>query len=238
MVLAGASFALHFQWIRGRLGVVWRDPELRLYLGILLSGAVLIGADLLIDDTYYSMHQAVRLAAFQIVSIVTTTGFATADFDAWPYFSCALLFLMMFVGGCSGSTGGSVKVARILIVAKKIVVDLRRLARPHAVLPLRVGTRAIPDDVVSAVTTFFVLFLVLFTFGGLALTVMGLDPESAFSASAACLGNIGPGFGSVGPTLTYAPLPAAAKLLLSALMIVGRLELYTVLVLIFLKRWA
>ena len=171
-----------------------------------------------------------------MTSIMTTTGFATADFDAWPHFSCAFLFLVMFVGGCAGSTGGSVKVVRILIVTKKIAVDLKRLVRPHAVLPLRVGD-AIPDDVVSAVTTFFVLFLVLFAAGGLALTMMGLDPESAFSASAACLGNIGPGFGSVGPTMTYAPLPAAAKLMLAVLMIVGRLELYTVLVLLFLKRW-
>jgi len=203
----------------------------------LLIGTVLIGGNLLLDETYYGLHEAIRLAAFQVTSIVTTTGFATADFGAWPYFSYAFLYLMMFVGGCSGSTGGSVKVVRILIVTKKIAVDLRRLARPHAVLPLRVGDRTIPNDVVSAVTTFFVLFLVLFAAGGLALTVMGLDPESAFSASAACLGNIGPGFGSVGPTMTYAPLPAAAKLLLSVLMVIGRLELYTVLVLLFLKRW-
>jgi trk system potassium uptake protein TrkH len=237
MLLAGASFALHFQWIRGKPGPVIRDPEFRLYLAILLIGTVLIGGNLLLDETYYGLHEAIRLAAFQVTSIVTTTGFATADFGAWPYFSYALLYLMMFVGGCSGSTGGSVKVVRILIVTKKIAVDLRRLARPHAVLPLRVGDRTIPNDVVSAVTTFFVLFLVLFAAGGLALTVMGLDPESAFSASAACLGNIGPGFGSVGPTMTYAPLPAAAKLLLSVLMVIGRLELYTVLVLLFLKRW-
>jgi trk system potassium uptake protein TrkH len=123
-----------------------------------------------------------------------------------------------------------------MIVAKKLIVDLKRLIQPHAVLPVRIGPRAIPDDVVNSVTTFFMLFLTLFAGGGLLLGLMGLDFVSAFSASAACIGNIGPGFGAVGPTQTYAPLPDMAKLLLVGLMIVGRLELYTVLVLLFLWR--
>ena len=173
---------------------------------------------------------------FQVTAIVTTTGFATADFDSWPHFSQALLFLLMFVGGCAGSTGGSVKVARIMIVAKKLATDLKRLVQPRAVFPVRVGLRAIPDDIVTSVTTFFLLFLAVFATGGLLLSAMGLDMVTAFSASAASLGNIGPGFGHVGPTLTYAPLPAAAKLLLVVMMLVGRLEVYTLLVLLFLWR--
>jgi trk system potassium uptake protein TrkH len=237
MFLAGANFALHFQWIRGRVGVALKDPEFRTYCGILLGGTFFIVVNLLLHKAY-GLVDAIRLAAFQVVSVVTTTGYATADYDIWPHFSKALLFVAMFVGGCAGSTGGSVKVVRILIVLRKIAVDLRRMVRPHAVLPLHVGTRTIPDNVVSAVTTFFVLFLLLFAIGGLGLTMMGMDPESSFSASAACLGNIGPGFGSVGPVMNYAHLAAPAKLLLAALMIVGRLELYTVLVLIFLRRWA
>jgi trk system potassium uptake protein TrkH len=179
---------------------------------------------------------ALRLGVFQSTTIVTTTGFATADFDQWPAFSRVLLFLMMFIGGCAGSTGGSVKVARIMIVAKKLIVDLKRLLQPHAVLPVRIGPRAIPDEVVTSVTTFFILFLTLFAAGGLLLGLMGMDFVSAFSASAACIGNIGPGFGLVGPTQTYALLPDPAKLLLVGLMIVGRLELYTVLVLLFFWR--
>ena len=171
-------------------------------------------------------------------SIVTTTGYTTADFDSWPHFSRALLFLLMFVGGCAGSTGGSVKVVRIVIVAKKLATDLRRLVRPHAVLPVRLGDRAIPDDVVTSVTTFFLLFLGLFAVGGLVLALLGLDPITAFSASAACIGNVGPAFGEVGPSQTYAPLPVPAKLVLASLMIVGRLEIYTVLVLLFLPRRA
>ena len=238
MVLAGASFALHFQWIRGRARPLLRDPEFRLYIGIVAVGALLIASDLLLQRTYEGVGAAVRFAIFQASAIVTTTGFATADFDTWPDFSRAMLFVMMFVGGCAGSTGGSVKVVRILIVVKKMVVDLRRMVRPHAMLPLRVGNKAVPEDVVSAVTTFFLLFVVLFTAGGLLLTLMGVDALSAFSASAACLGNIGPGFGAVGPTMNYAALPGLAKLLLALMMIVGRLELYTILVLFFLRRRA
>ncbi len=142
----------------------------------------------------------------------------------------------MFTGGCAGSTGGSVKIVRLLIVFKKIAVDVKRVLQPHAVLPVQLRGRAIPDDVVSSVTTFFVLFVLLFVSGGVSLTVMGLDPVTSFSAAAACLGNVGPGFGEVGPSLTYAGLPAPAKVLLALLMIVGRLELYTVIVILFFRR--
>ncbi len=112
------------------------------------------------------------------------------------------------------------------------------MLQPHAVLPVRLGSRSVPDDVVSSVTTFFVLFLLLFALGGIALTIFGVDPVAAFSASAACLGNIGPGFGAVGPTMDYASLPAVAKVLLAVLMVVGRLELYTVMVILFFRRVA
>ena len=238
MLLGGASFALHFHWIRGRPEPLLRDPEFRLYIGIVAVGTLLIASDLWLQNAYEGVGSALRFAVFQAATIVTTTGFATADWDAWPDFSRALLFVMIFVGGCAGSTSGSVKVVRILIVVKKVAVDLRRMVRPHAMLPLRVGRKAIPEDVVSAVTTFFLLFLVLFIAGGLLLTMMGLDVLSAFAASAACLGNIGPGFGAVGPTMNYAALPGLAKLLLALMMIVGRLELYTILVLFFLRRRA
>jgi len=238
MLLCGASFALHFHWIRGRPEPLLRDPEFRLYIGIVAVGTLLIASDLWLQNAYEGVGSALRFAVFQAATIVTTTGFATADWDAWPDFSRALLFVMIFVGGCAGSTSGSVKVVRILIVVKKVAVDLRRMVRPHAMLPLRVGRKAIPEDVVSAVTTFFLLFLVLFIAGGLLLTMMGLDVLSAFAASAACLGNVGPSFGAVGPTMNYSALPGLAKLLLALMMIVGRLELYTILVLFFLRRRA
>ena len=236
MLAAGANFALHFHLLRGRPGPLLRDPEFRLYLTILGSATVLITADLVINGEAEGLLEALRLGLFQSATIVTTTGYATADFDAWPNFSRALLFLLVFVGGCAGSTAGSVKVVRIMIVLKKLAVELKQLIRPHAVLPVRVGNRAIPEDVVTAVTTFLLLFLGLFAAGGLVLSFMGLDPITAFSAAASALGNIGPGFGLVGPAQNYGWLPAGAKLLLMAMMIIGRLELYTVLVLLFLRR--
>jgi trk system potassium uptake protein TrkH len=235
MFLAGANFALHFWWLRGRPRRLLGDHEFRFYLGVIVGGTILLASDLVIAKQY-GVLESIRLAVFQATSIVTTTGFATANYNDWPSFSTVLLFLMMFIGGCAGSTGGSVKVARIMIVAKKLIIDLKRLLQPHAVLPIRIGNRAIPEEVVGSVTTFLILFLALFAAGGLLLGMMGLDMVSAFSASAACIGNIGPGFGMVGPDETYGPLPDPAKLLLVGLMIVGRLELYTVLVLVVMWR--
>ncbi len=234
MLLAGVNFALHFHVLRGRsLATVIRDSELRVYLGLILVAAIAIGGDLVLHSGQAPV-EALRLGSFQTVTVITTTGFATADFDAWPNFSRGLLFMLMFVGGCGGSTGGSIKVARILIVLKRLVVEVKRTLRPHAVIPVRLSGRVLPDDVVAAVTTFFLIFLALFAVGGLLLTVLGLDPISAFTASATCLANVGPGFGEVGPTHTMSALPVAAKIILMTLMIVGRLELYTVLVAVFL----
>ncbi len=236
MVVSSANFGLHFKLLRGKPGPLLRDPEFRLYLAILAAATALLAADLMVQGHNDSFLSALRLGAFQSATIVTTSGFATADFDAWPNFSRALLLLLMFIGGCTGSTGGSVKVVRAMILLKKLAIDLKRLIRPHAVLPVRVGLRAVPEDVVTSVTTFMLLFLGLFGAGGLILAFLGLDLVSAFSASAACLGNVGPGFGAVGPMQNYAGLVAPAKLVLIVLMIVGRLELYTVLVTLYLCR--
>lgn len=235
IVLSAANFALHFNLLRGRpLTTITRDPELRLYLGLLLAATVLITGDLLLHGVSTDPLEALRLGAFQSATVITTTGYTTANYDAWPSFSRALLFILMFVGGCGGSTAGSVKVVRILIVFKRIGVEIKRMVQPRAILPVRIGRRAIPDEVVSKVTTFFLLFIVLFVVGGLLLVMTGLDPISAFAASATCLANVGPGFAEVGPTHTMSQLPNMAKLILVALMIMGRLELYTALVALFL----
>ncbi len=238
IIIGGANFALHFQWIRGRPGPLFSDNEFRFYLSLLSLATVLLVADLMLNQDQ-SLLSALRYGVFQAATIMTGTGYATADFDAWPHFSRALLFMLMFVGGCAGSTTGSVKVARLMIVLRKIVADLKRILRPHAVIPVRIGERAIPEGVVTSVTTFFILFLALFAFGGLALSLMGYDMITAFSASAACLANVGPGFNLVGPTQNYAFFIPPAKLLLMAMMIIGRLELYTVLVMLFMlpRRW-
>jgi len=233
MVLAGANFALHFRLLRGRASPLFRDTEFRLYLMILMVAASVIFLDLWMNGIGAGFEERLRHAAFQAAAIVTTTGFVTADFEAWPVLSQGFIFLLFFVGGCAGSTGGSVKVVRHLIVIKKIKVELRRLIRPHAVLPVRMGSRAIPEEIVTSVMTFLLLFIGLFAVGGVLLSAMGLDRITAFSASASCLANVGPGFGDIGPVDNYAGLPVPAKLLLTGWMLIGRLELYTVLVLVF-----
>jgi len=238
IIIGGANFALHFQWIRGRPGPLFRDDEFRFYVSLLSLAIVLVVADLMLNQGE-GLVGALRYGIFQVATILTGTGYATADFDAWPHFSRALLFMLMFVGGCAGSTTGSVKVARWMIMLRKIVADLKRILRPRAVIPVRLGQRAVPEAVVTSVTTFFILFLSLFALGGLTLSLMGHDMITAFSASAACLANVGPGFGLVGPAQDYAFFAPPAKLLLVALMIIGRLELYTILVMLFVRprRW-
>ena len=235
MIICGANFALHFQLLRGRPRPLFTDPEVRLYLAILAAGTILLAANLVIHQEE-GVLDALRLGAFQATTMVTTTGYSTADYDLWPNFSRALLFILVFVGGCAGSTTGSVKVVRSLIVLKKLAVDLKRLLRPHAVLIVRVGNRSIPEDVVTSVTTFMLLFLGLFAAGGLTLGFLGVDLVTAFSASASCVANVGPGLAGVGPMTNYGHFPGAVKLVLAALMITGRLELYTILVLLFI-RW-
>lgn len=236
MVLAGANFALHFQLLRGRPGPLLRDTEFRAYLGILGGATLVLAADLLVQQHgNLGLLDTLRHAAFQAVTMVTTTGFATTDFDAWPSFSRTLLFLLMFSGGCAGSTAGSVKVVRTVIVARSVINHLKRQLKPHGVYPIRFSGRPIPDDVVGAVATFLVLYVAVFGVGAVLLSGMGLDVVTAATASAACLGNVGPGLELVGPARTYAPLPAGAKLVLTAEMIVGRLELYTLFVLFFLS---
>ncbi|HEX9724493.1 MAG TPA: TrkH family potassium uptake protein [Vicinamibacteria bacterium] len=236
MVLGATNFALHYRLLRGKPGQLFRDTEFRAYIAILTGAALLIGLNLLSSGVSGDFVEAIRLGAFQVVSIMTCTGFASADFDAWPGFSRALLLALMFVGGCAGSTTGSIKVVRIVLAAKVQLRAIKRLLAPNAVLPIRLGGQPVPDTIVNAVISFIALYIITFAAGGLLLLFLGVDGESAFSASATCLGTIGPGLGEVGPARTFLELPTAAKLLLSLEMILGRLELYTVLIVPLLLR--
>jgi trk system potassium uptake protein TrkH len=230
MVLGATNFALHYQVLRGKPGQLFRDTEFRAYVGILAAASFLVALNLISFDVTHDFLEAIRLAAFQVTSIMTCTGFASADFDAWPGFSRATLFALMFVGGCAGSTTGSIKVMRIVIAVKVQVRALKKLLSPKAVLPITLGKQAVSDTIADAVITFIALYVITFAAGGLSLVFLGVDAESAFTASATCLGTIGPGLGEVGPARTFLPLPDAAKLVLSLEMILGRLELYTVLI--------
>lgn len=237
MIICGINFALHYFTIMHRnFRPTLKDPEVRLYISIILFATGLIALDL-VGNAGFSGDKAAREALFQVTSIMTTTGYATADFDQWPWMSKAILLTLMLVGGCAGSTGGAIKVSRILIMFKGISRQFTKLLHPQAVIPLRVGREIVPQEVLDNVQTFFFIYILILAGTVTFLTALGVDLISAVSAVAATLGNVGPGFGVVGPMTNYFSLPAAAKALLSLCMLVGRLEIYTVLVILSARFW-
>ncbi len=236
MLLAGMNFTLHFHGLRGRLSTYWKSEECRFYLGILGAFAALLAANNILTGTCRPF-EAVRHAVFQVVSIATTTGFATADFGAWAPSAQLILLFLMFVGGCAGSTGGSIKVLRVMIILKQGLAELKKMLHPRAVIPVRVDGRSIPPNVVINILGFMFLYLGLLVAATFAMTLMGIDLVTSFSGVAASLGNIGPGLGAVGPAGCFHDIPAAGKWLLSFCMLAGRLEIYAVLVLFTRDFW-
>ncbi|HLA39094.1 MAG TPA: potassium transporter TrkG, partial [Candidatus Glassbacteria bacterium] len=178
-----------------------------------------------------------RQSLFQVVSITTTTGFATTDFDTWAPFCRIMLLALMFVGGCAGSTGGAIKVIRLLLILKHGRSELRKLLHPRAVVLVKVSRILVRPEVMLNVLGFFTLYIALFVVSSFLMTALGLDIISAAGSVAACLGNIGPGLGVVGPTLNYSVVPEAGKWLLSFCMLLGRLEIFTVIVLFLPEVW-
>jgi trk system potassium uptake protein TrkH len=236
MLVAGANFALHFQLFRGRPLVLWRDPEFRFFaiLVFLLTAVVTISIQ---GSSYSSWPEALRFGAFQVASIITTTGYATADYELWLPLPQGVLLLCMFIGGCAGSTSGGIKCMRVMLLFKHAYRELFRLVHPRAVVSLKFGPKLVKEEVLTSIWGFFVLFIVLFVLSGLALTAMGVDVLTSFAAVVACIGNVGPGLGQVGPVDNYAAIPALGKWVLSFCMLLGRLEIYTVLVLLMPEFW-
>lgn len=236
MVICGMNFALHYYSLRGDFRPVLKDPEARLYIGIILVSTGLIAYNL-VNSMEYQAGRAVRESLFQVASVITSTGYATADFNLWPPMSKVVLLILMLVGGCAGSTGGGIKVSRILIMFKGISRQFLKLLHPQAVAPVRVGKDIISEEVLDNVQTFFYMYFLILGAAALFLTAMGIDLVSAVSAVFATLGNIGPGLGLVGPMTNYSAMPQAAKVVLSICMLIGRLEIYTVLMLFSRKFW-
>jgi trk system potassium uptake protein TrkH len=236
MFLAGMNFTLHYRALRGDFEPISKDDELRTYAGIVLAAIALVSVDLL-AHSHYSLWNTLRHSSFQVVSIITTTGFTTVDYDIWPPLSRAILLILMFVGGSGGSTGGAIKVVRMNVLAKHSIRELKRAVYPRRVTVIRLNGKAVSEEVSSAVLAFVILYLSVFLLSMLALSSMGLDFMSAVGAVAATLGNIGPGFGLVGPTCNYSAVPTMGKWLLSFCMLVGRLEVYTVLSLLVPGFW-
>ena len=237
MLLAGVNFALHLQVLRGRAGDFFRSEELRVYFGTVMAATAVVMLFNWSGGIYAGVGDNLRFSLFQVSSIMTTTGFGTADFELWPVVAQYLLVLLMFVGGCAGSTGGGIKVARIMLLFKHAQVQVFRLIHPRAVRLVKLGNRPVDKEVLQAILGFFALFIGVFVVGSLLLAVSGMDLVSAGAAVIACLSNIGPGLGTVGPTDHFAAVPAFGKTVLIVCMLMGRLELYTVLVLFFPSFW-
>ncbi|MBM3293928.1 MAG: TrkH family potassium uptake protein [Candidatus Aminicenantes bacterium] len=236
MLLAGTNFTLHFHSLRGRPSAYWKSEEFRFYLGVVGVFAVLLTIDNVLAGAQRA-GEAVRHSVFQTVSITTTTGFSTADFGQWSPSAQFILLFLMFIGGCAGSTGGSIKILRVMILIKQGLAELKKLLHPRAVIPVRIDGRSVPPGVVVNILGFMFLYLGLLIVSTLAMSLMGLDLVSAFSSVTASLGNIGPGLGLVGPAANYQAVPPAGKWLLSFCMLAGRLEIYTVLVLFTRDFW-
>lgn len=233
MGFAGANFALLYRAFAGQPKTLFKDVEFRAYLGIATVAALLMAVALM---SLYSPLDALRHGFFQSFSILTTAGYASADFAAWPQRAQVFVVILMFIGGSAGSAGGGVKVVRWLIIAQEVRRGLRRTLHPKGVFRLRVGDRLIPDEIIFSVATFMTLYIGLFAVSTTLLVVFGADFVTAFTASIACLGNIGPGLAGVGPMGNFADLPAISKALLTFDMYAGRLEVVTVFVL-FDPRW-
>jgi trk system potassium uptake protein TrkH len=236
MLLAGINFSLHYRLIKGELAVFGKDPECRVFLFLVALFILLVTFD--IHGTVYdSFSKAFRYAAFQVSSIITTTGFVTADYDQWPAFSKMLLILGMFLGGMASSTGGGMKIMRIMLLVKQCYSEIFRIIHPHAITSIKLGKKPVPAEVLSSVWGFFLLFLGLFLVATLIMASLGLDMISAVGSVAASIGNVGPGLGLVGPTQNYVAVPFLGKWVLIICMLLGRLELYTVIVLLMPAYW-
>ena len=229
MVVSGINFALHYAaWHDRQLSFYWTDPEARLYLALLAVGAAITCLYLYFSGTY-GWSDSIRQGIFQLVSIMTTTGFATADFNAWPTFLPFFLIFLSFFGACAGSTGGGIKIGRMLILWQQGVREIYQLVHPNAVLPIKINNRKVPDRIADAIWAFFGVYLAVFYLMVLLLLASGLDYVTAWSATAASLNNLGPGLGAVASN--YAELGSFAKWVLCWGMLLGRLEIFTLLVL-------
>jgi trk system potassium uptake protein TrkH len=237
MLVSGANFALYYKALSGKLSSVLKDGELRVYLGIWAVVSLLAALKHFTSNTYDKFAQSLRYSTFQTASILTTTGFATANYIHWPAFTQVLLFLLFFIGGSAGSAGGGVKVIRIVALFKMGRAQIKHRIHPRGVFQVRVGQTTFREELLVSIATFFGVYILTGVVGAVVISLSGADPLTSFAASFLCLGNIGIGFGEVGPAGNFAFLPSWIKWFCSFLMLVGRLELFTVYVLFSKHFW-
>ena len=237
MFFSGVNFVLHYRFILRQPGAYRDDEEYRLYAFIVLFSILFTAAVLLLRGYYGSVEEALRYSAFQVISIITSTGFCTADYELWPVSVHFLFILLMFAGGCTGSTAGGIKSLRILALARHVKSGLVMSLHPRGMFRIKIRGKTVGQDAVASVTAFFIIYLLVFLGGALFMGALGVDFVTAVSSAAASIGNTGPGFGTVGPTENFYHIPAAGKWVLSLLMLMGRLELYTMVLLFFPGTW-
>jgi trk system potassium uptake protein len=230
MFLAGTNFSLSYCALRGNFKMVWKNEEFRYYLIFIGLFTLFIFSGLMISEKI-APEPSFRKSLFQVVSIMTTTGYATADYMTWHPFLTILIFILFFLGGSAGSTGGSIKIMRIVILLKNSYYELKRMIHPHAVIRVKFNQHSVDTKIVTNVLAFFILYFLIFIVGTVLFTLIEPDMDSSMGAVATCLGNIGPGIGNVGPAETFNHIAPLGKWFLSGLMLLGRLELMTVLVL-------
>lgn len=236
MVLAGINFSLHYQFLKGNSLAFWKDSECRFFLAAVVVLALVVSFNIY-GTVYQSIGDAIRFGSFQVISIVTTTGFATADYNQWPAMSKLIILLCMFLGASAGSTGGGMKCMRIMCCFKYCYKELFNLLHPHAVTTVKIGGKTVSDDVIRGILGFLALYVGIFALCSVLLAGMGVDLVTSISAVAASIGNIGPGFNLVGPVGNYAGIPAMGKWLLIWCMLLGRLEIYTVIIFLVPEFW-
>jgi trk system potassium uptake protein TrkH len=235
MFAAGANFALQYRAVRGNRVAIGQDEEFRAYAGLVLVTSLAVAGFLVRDGV--APLEAIRHGAFQVISILTTTGFASTDFQLWSDQPKLVLLLLMFVGGCAGSAAGGPKVVRHVLMARLTLRELRRALHPRAILPVKLGGRVVPEHILRDVQVFMLFYLLTFAVSTGVVVSFGADLMTGLTASIACLGNIGPGFNEVGPMASFGPLHPFSKIVLTLAMWIGRLEVITVLVFLRFEPW-
>lgn len=229
MIMAGTNFNLHYYLIKGKFKKILKNQEYKVYILILFLSAIVIAFFLAIAHT--PVEKSFRDALFQVTSIVTCTGFVTADYTSWARFLWFFIFILMFVGGSVGSTAGGIKVLRHVLLFKNSVTEFKRMLHPSAVIPVRYNGKVVSNEIIFKVQAFFLAYIMIFIISSLLLTFFGMDFISSMGAVVTTMGGIGPGLGTVGPVSNFALVPTAGKWLLSFMMLIGRLELFSVLIL-------
>ena len=236
MILAGTNFTLHYLALHRKFDKLWKNQEFKVYIWIIiLVTAFIFFGFIFVGSTDF--EESFRNALFSVVSILTTTGFVTVDYLMWPVFLWIFIFALMFIGGSAGSTGGGMKVVRHLLLFKNAWAELKRAMHPNAIIPVKFNGKTVSQDIIFNVMAFFFIYIISYGFGILVMSLLGLDFESAMGVTIATLGNVGPGIGDVGPAENYAFLSSVSKWFLSFLMLLGRLELFTVLIILSPAFW-